>query len=159
MSDKTYYLGANAKLYLGTSGTSGDALVDMTVVGNIKDVKIDKTAGEADVTTRDSGGWREKAPTLRECTITFKMLFLAANTNVTAIRSAYLNGTQIRLAALTDEKSSDGTTPAVGSEGVMGDFSITTCGRDEPLEEGVWYDVVAPLTKFKQYIIDGIETP
>lgn len=88
-------------------------------------MKIDKTAGEADVTTRNSGGWREKAPTLRECTITFKMLFLAGNANVSAIRGAYLNGSQVRLAALTDEKSSDGTMPDVGSEGVLGDFPIT----------------------------------
>ncbi|KPJ69666.1 MAG: hypothetical protein AMS14_11390 [Planctomycetes bacterium DG_20] len=44
---------------------------------------------------------------------------------------------------LTGAKSPDGIEPAAGSEGPLGDFSITNFSRNEPLEDGVTVSVTA----------------
>jgi hypothetical protein len=133
----------NAKLYQGAV----DALLAaLTELSNAKDVTVTLEAGEADVTTRANQGWRATAATLRECTIEFEMLWLPNDSGFQAIRDAYLNGTKVRLAALT------GANDASGSEGPMGDFSISSFSRKEPLEEGISVSVTAKLAKFDSWV-------
>ena len=67
-----FLLGMNAKIYQGPSGTD---LASLTEMSNVKDVTLNLEAGEADVTTRANQGWRATAPTLRECTAEFEMLW------------------------------------------------------------------------------------
>jgi hypothetical protein len=47
----------------------------MTEADNIKDVTVTMEAGEADIATRGNSGWRATAPTLRECTCEFEMVW------------------------------------------------------------------------------------
>jgi len=37
--------------------------------------KAEEQGGEADITTRGNSGWRATAPTLRECTVEFQMVW------------------------------------------------------------------------------------
>ena len=54
-------LGLNAKLLRGAAGSTGS-----TEVKNVKDLTLNLESGEADVTTRATGGWRATAGTLKE---------------------------------------------------------------------------------------------
>jgi len=149
-----FLLGMNAKVYHGTAGSD---LSSLTEVGNVKDVTLNLEAGEADVTTRANQGWRATAPTLRECTAEFEMLWKPGDAAFEAIKTAFLTSGTIRLAVLTGEKSADDVTAVTGSEGPLADFSITNFSRNEPLEEGVTVSVTAKLAVFSEWIIDGME--
>jgi hypothetical protein len=133
----------NAKIYQGPTGT---ALASLTEMDNVKDVTLNLEAGEADVTTRANQGWRATAPTLRECTAEFEMLWKPGDTGFDAIKTAFLTSATIALAVLTGEKATSGT------EGPRGDFSITNFSRSEPLEEGVTVSVTAKLAKFEEWV-------
>ena len=138
-----FLLGMNAKIYQGPTGT---ALATLTEMDNVKDVTLNLEAGEADVTTRANQGWRATAPTLRECTAEFEMLWKPGDTGFDAIKTAFLTSATIALAVLTGEKATSGT------EGPRGDFSITNFSRSEPLEEGVTVSVTAKLAKFEEWV-------
>ncbi|QDU71039.1 phage tail tube protein [Mucisphaera calidilacus] len=142
MADQ-FVLGMNAKIY---QGTAGDDLTNLTEMSNVKDVTLNLEAGEADVTTRANAGWRATAPTLRECTAEFEMLWQPGDAGFDAIKTAFLTASTISLAVLTGEKSTSGT------EGPHGDFSITNFSRSEPLEEGVTVSVTAKLAVFTEWV-------
>ena len=140
---QTFLLGMNAKIYQGAAGGELTALAEMS---NVKDVTLNLEAGEADVTTRGNQGWRATAPTLRECTVEFEMLWKPGDAGFEAIKTAFLSSGQLRLAVLT------GASDASGTEGPLGDFSITNFSRNEPLEEGVTVSVTAKLAEFDQWV-------
>lgn len=138
-----FLLGMNAKIYQGAAGA---ALASLTEMANVKDVTLSLEAGEADVTTRANQGWRATAPTLRESTVEFEMLWKSTDPGFDAIKTAFLTSSTIRLAVLTGEKAASGT------EGPLGDFSITNFSRSEPLEEGVTVSVTAKLAVFDSWV-------
>ncbi len=74
----TFILGKDAKLYHGTAGSTAT-----TEMSNVRDVTLNLEAGEADVTTRANSGWRATAPTLRECTCEFEMVWDPADAGFT----------------------------------------------------------------------------
>jgi len=154
MPTQTFLLGMNAKIYQGAEGA---ALADLVEMSNVKDVTVTMEAGEADVTTRANSGWRATAPTLRECTAEFQMLWKPGDDVFDAVKTAFLTAGLVRLAVLTGAKSADGIAPVTGSEGPQGDFSITGFTRNEPLEEGVTVSVTAKLAVFDQWIANGLE--
>ncbi len=138
-----FLLGMNAKIY---QGAAGSALATLTEMANVKDVTLNLEAGEADVTTRANQGWRATAPTLRECTAEFEMLWKPGDAGFDAVKTAFLSAGTIRLAVLTGDRSTTGT------EGPLGDFSITNFSRNEPLEEGVTVSVTAKLAVFDEWV-------
>ena len=138
-----FLLGMNAKIY---QGVAGGALGKLTEMANVKDVTLNLEAGEADVTTRANQGWRATAPTLRECTAEFEMLWKPDDAGFDAVKTAFLTAGTLRLAVFT------GASDAVGSEGPLGDFSITNFSRSEPLEEGVTVSVTAKLAVFAEWV-------
>ena len=140
---QTFLLGMNAKIYQGASGAALGALTEM---GNVKDVSLNLEAGEADITTRANQGWRATAPTLRECTAEFEMLWKPGDDGFEAIKTAFLTASTLRLAVLTGERDAPGT------EGPLGDFSITNFSRNEPLEEAVMVSVTAKLAEFDEWV-------
>ena len=140
---QTFLLGMNAKIYQGPAGT---ALASLTEMGNVKDVTLTLEAGEADVTTRANQGWRATAPTLRECTAEFEMLWKPGDDGFDAIKTAFLTSSTIRLAVLTGDRTASGT------EGPLGDYAITNFSRNEPLEEGVTVSVTAKLSVFDEWV-------
>lgn len=140
---ETYLLGMNAKIYHGPAEALLTALTEMS---NVKDVTVTLEAGEADVTTRANQGWRATAATLRECTVEFEMLWLPGDAGFEAVKTAYLTAGKVRLAALTGAKDD------TASEGPMGDFTIQSFSRREPLEEGVTVAVTAKLAKWDSWV-------
>ena len=129
-------LGMEAKIYYDPAGVANG---NWTELGNVKDVTLNLETGEADVTTRANQGWRATAPTLRECTAEFEMLWQPGDAGFEAVKTAFLSAGTIALAILTGDKAASGT------EGPIGDFSITNFSRNEALEEAIVADVTAKL--------------
>lgn len=123
-------LGLDAKLLRGEAGTTG-----ATVVENVKDVTLSLESGEADVTTRKTGGWRASAATLKEASLEFNILYDTEDEDYIAFANAYFNNTPIAL-FVTD---GDGS-------GLDADFSITGFTINQPLEEAMNVDVTAKPT-------------
>ncbi len=93
-----FVLGMNAKLFYGTAG--GPANTEMT---NVRNVTLNLEAGEADVTTRANQGWRATAPTLRECSVEFEMIWDPSDAGFAAVKNAYLTNGLIALKVLDKE--------------------------------------------------------
>ncbi len=139
----TFVLGMNAGLYQGAAGEVSPG--SMSEVDNVRDVTLSLEAGEADITTRGNSGWRATAPTLRECTVEFQMVWRPGDSVFEAIKSAFLTSTTVALAVL-DQK-----TGVSGAQGPLGDFSITNFSRNEALEEAIVADVTAKLAVFVEW--------
>ena len=99
-------------------------------------------AGEADVTTRANLGWRATAPTLRECTAEFEMVWDPTDAGFTAIKTAFLTAGMIALKILDK----------AGGQGPDGDFAITSFSRNEALEEAITVSVTAKLAVFRSWV-------
>ena len=139
----TFILGKDAKIYQGAAGAD---LADMTEMSNVRDAKLTLESGEADVTTRANSGWRATAPTLRECTCEFEMVWKPGDTGFDAIKAAFLAGTTIELAVLDQARET------AGAQGPKGSFSITSFSRNEALEEALTVSVTAKLAEFDEWV-------
>lgn len=142
-----FLLGMNAKIYQGAAVDDPTSLSpsSMTEMGNVKDVTLSLEAGEADVTTRANSGWRATAPTLRECSCEFQMVWKPGDSCFEAIKTAFLTAGTVGLAVLTGDSSTS------GSEGPVGNWSITNFSREEALEEAVTVSVTAKLAAFGEW--------
>ena len=128
-----------------------DAAGSWAVVGNVRDVTIDLSTGEADVTTRANSGWRATLATLKEGTVDFEMVWEPGDAAFEAIKDAYLAGGTIALAVL-DVTGGSG-------EGLVGDFAITNFSRAEPLEDAMIVSVTAKLADFGGWVTNGAPDP
>lgn len=145
----TYVLGMNAKIYIGDAGAELSAMTEM---GNAKDVTLTLQAGEADITTRDNGGWKATAPTLRECSAEFEMVWRPGDTGFEAIKDAFLANTTVGMAIL------DGDKAVAGNQGPHGDWSITQFSRKESLTEAITVSVTAKLAAFIAWVVTTTPT-
>ena len=123
-------LGLNCVLYRGEAGQT--ASTEMT---NVKDVEMNLTTGEADITTRAANGWRSYAATLKEASLTFQMNYEADDTDLKAIQTAFMNNSAIAF-LVGDDKGN----------GLDADFVITEFNIPQPLEEAVTVSVTAKPT-------------
>lgn len=145
-------LGKDAVLYY--SATAGQSLSGFTLkLDGVANVDVDTNAGETDVTTRACGGWKATATTLKDCEVSFEMPLDTANAGYIAVRSAYLSGAPIGLAALTGLKT------VAGNEGPVGDFTITGFKRGEPIDGAITMSVTAKLYAFKEWAVTVGGTP
>jgi len=142
-----FLLGMNAKIYQGAAAADASTLdpSTLTEMGNVKDVTLSLEAGEADITTRANSGWRATAPTLRECSCEFEMVWKPGDVGFEAIKSAFLSAGTVALAVLTGAHNES------GAEGPVGNWSITNFSRSEALEEAVTVSVTAKLAAFGQW--------
>ena len=133
----TFILGKDGKLYHGPAGAT--ATLEMA---NVRDVTLTMEAGTADVTTRANFGWRATAPTLRECTCEFEMVWLPSDAGFSAVKNAFLSSALIAMKILDK----------VGGQGPDGDFAITSFSRKEALEEAIIVSVTAKLSLFRAWV-------
>ena len=133
----TFILGKDGKLYHGVAGTTAS-----TEMANVRDVTLTMEAGTADVTTRANFGWRATAPTLRECTCEFEMIWLPSDAGFSAMKNAFLTSSLIALKILDK----------LGGQGPDGDFAITSFSRKEALEEAIVVSVTAKLSLFRAWV-------
>jgi len=145
---KTFALGMNAKIYEGPEGTETASLVEM---GNVKDVTLTLDADEADVTTRENGGWKGIAATLRGCSAEFEMLWKPGDPCFQEMKTAYLTSGLVRLAVLTGPRDEE------DSEGPVGDFTVTNFTRGEPIGDAVKVSVSVKLAVFDEWLV--VEAP
>ena len=123
-------LGLNCVLYRGEAGQT--ASTEMT---NVKDVEMNLTTGEADITTRAANGWRAYAATLKEASLTFQMDYESDDVDLKAIQTAFMNNSAIAF-LVGDDKGN----------GLDADFVITEFNIPQPLEEAVTVSVTAKPT-------------
>ena len=123
-------LGLNCVLYRGEAGQTAS-----TEMKNIKDVELNSTTGEADITTREANGWRTYAATLKEASLTFQMNYESDDVDLKAIQTAFMNNSAIAF-LVGDDKGN----------GLDADFVITEFNIPQPLEEAVTVSVTAKPT-------------
>lgn len=131
-------LGMNAKLYRNT-GTY--ASPTWTEIDNVRDVTLSMETGEADVTTRAANGWRQSIATLKDAGLDFEMVWDSTDTGFTALKTAFLNGTNVEFLVL------DGDSTTSGNQGLRAEMSIMSFSRNEALEEALTVSVTAKPTK------------
>ena len=109
-------------------------------IGNAKDVTLNLSTGEADVTTRGNQGWKATKATLKEGSIDFEMIWDTEDDSFSAFQQAYFSNESIEVAAM------DGDITESGSSGLHAEFSVTNFSRNEPLEEAVTASVTIKPT-------------
>lgn len=123
-------LGLKAKLYEGAAGST--ASTEMT---NVKDVTLDLSASEADITTRAANGWTVYLSALKDASLSFTMNYDSSDSAFTAILTAFLNHTPLALLVADDNGA-----------GLDADFVITGFTINQPLTDAVTVDVTARPT-------------
>jgi hypothetical protein len=131
-------LGSEAKLYFGAAGRGATPV--WTLITNVKDLTLNVEQGEADVTTRGTGGWKATVGTLKDAVIEWEMVWDTADEGFEAVRDAFFGGTLIGLAVM------DGPVAEAGSEGLWADCAILKFDRSEALEEAITVSVTAKPT-------------
>jgi len=126
----SYKLGLEAKLFHGAAGATAT-----TEMKNVKDVTLNIESGDADITTRASGGWKVTAAALKEASVEWTMVWDTADAGFNAIKTAYFNNAPLGLFV------SDGD-----GSGLDADFAIMGFSREEPLEEAITVKVTAKPT-------------
>lgn len=130
-------LGLDAKLYIDEAGATvvpGSG----TIVENVKDLSFTMTTGEADVSTRGGGGWKQTAATLKDASIEFEMVWDTADARFTDIQEAFFANDPLAILVL------DGS--AAGSQGLDCDAMVTQFSREEPLEGALMVKVTLKPT-------------
>ena len=138
----TFLLGKSGRLYQGAEAAALGALSE---VAYVRDVTVTMEAGEADVSNRSSN-WRGTMATMKDCTVEFEMLNKPADAGLAALRTAFLNGTCVEIAALDQAKT------VAGAEGPKGAFAVTNFSRGEPLEDAQTISVTLRLAEFGEWV-------
>ncbi|HAT10336.1 MAG TPA: hypothetical protein DCS97_07030 [Planctomycetes bacterium] len=131
----SFKLGLNAKLYRD----SGSAWDEVT---NVKDLTLSLEKGEADVSTRGNNGWKATIAALKDASVEYNMVYDLNDTDMVAIRDAFLNNTVVRFLVL------DGAVDAAaaGSQGLKASFMITSFKIPQNLEEAIMVEVTMKPT-------------
>ncbi len=134
-------LGLDAKLYRNVS-TDEDPYQNPAweEIENVRDLTLNVEGGEADVTTRANGGWKAVAPTLKEGSIEFQMVWDTEDKDFEAVRAAYFARTSIEFAVM------DGDIETPGSQGLRATMAVTKFNREERLDDALKASVTAKPT-------------
>jgi len=130
-------LGLDARLYRNTGSYASPT---WNFVQNVKDLTLNLEVGEADVSTRGTGGWRATVSALKDASIEFELVWDTADDDFAAIRDAFLNRGALDFAVM----DGDITTP--GSQGLRAICMIASFSRNEALEEALTVSVTAKPT-------------
>jgi predicted secreted protein len=123
-------LGLDAKLYRNT-GSYGSPI--WNEIENPKDVTLNLTKTEADVSRRGSGGWKAMVGAMKEAAIDFELVFREGDEDFEALRDSFLENTSVGLAVM------DGDIETTGSQGLRADFEVFSFTRNEPLDGAITY--------------------
>lgn len=127
-------LGKDAVLYRNTSGNFAAPTWDD--IPNVRDLTQSLEKGDADVSRRSGGGWRERLGTLKDGSVEFQMLFDEADPDFIAFRDAFLNDT------LVDVLVCSGDVGTTGEQGLHAEMGVFGFGLGQELENGQTVDVV-----------------
>lgn len=130
-----HVLSENAKVYRNT-GSYGSPTWDL--VANIKDLTLNLDKDETDVTTRSSEGFKEFVDGLIDASVDFSMLWDDADSDFTAIRTAFFAKTAIEFLILDGPQSGTGS---AGRQGLRATMMTKSFTRNENLGEALMVDV------------------
>lgn len=125
-------VGLDAKIYRNT-GTVAVPVWDE--LEGVKDVTLNLTMQEADVTTRSTGGWMQREPTLADASVDAQMIWDNENTDFTAVTDAFFNRTALELLVM------DGDEATTGNQGLRATMKVFDFTRNEALTEALTVDV------------------
>jgi hypothetical protein len=125
-------IGLEMKLYRNTGTYESPTWTEMT---NVRDVTLNLEKGEADVTTRGSGGFRATKGTLKDASLEFESVYDPDDADYVALETAYFNDTALDVAV------ADGDIAVSGTKYIRAEMEVFSFSRSEPLEEGVTVSV------------------
>ena len=131
-------LGDEMKLYYCVDGHGGTPV--WTELAIVRDVKLNNSKGEADVSTRAGGGWKATVAALKDAGIEFEVVWDTENAGFQAVMDAYFDDTVIGLAV------TDGPIDESGTQVFRADCAVLKFDRNEPLENAVTVSVAAKPT-------------
>lgn len=126
--------GIEMKLYRNTGTAEAPQWSEML---NTRDVNLDFSKGEADVSNRGSGGWKSYKGTLKDFVAEFGMVYDPADETFQAVEASFLNNTTMDLAF------ADGDITVNGTKVIRDQCEIFGFKRSEGMEEAVIYDCSA----------------
>ncbi len=121
-------LGMQGRLYRNTGSYAAPVWEPLN---NVRDLTLNLEKGEADVTTRGNNSWRATAPTLKDGSIEFEMVWDTEDAGFTAIQQAYFTDGTIEMAIM------DGDITTSGMQGLRATMGVTNFTRNEELEEAM----------------------
>lgn len=139
MATKKSYL---AKLYVGTAEAAIGALTEVAIVGN---VTLTMSNEISEFNTRESR-FKQKHATLGDVQITCQLKCDPSNTEYELIRDAWIAGSVIEVAALTEDR---GTT---GAQGMKGRFSVANFTREEEINGILQHSVTFEPQLIDEYV-------
>lgn len=113
----------------GTAGFEMDLIAGGVVIAKARDVTLDTSATEIDVTTRDSRGWREFIQGLKEWGISVAQLWVPHHVGLETLESAYLHGDEL-IVSLRDPNGF----------GYDGRCIVSGMSKGEPLDDACTLD-------------------
>ncbi len=134
-------LGINAKMYYKVGAHAAWAgIAGLSELGNCRNVDLNISKGEADLTVRNNNGFKCYVGTLKEGQVDFEMVWDDSDAGFNAIAAAYFEGESdpakaVSLAVLTGS--------AVGSQGLWSAMTITNFSRSEPIDGAITAKVTA----------------
>ena len=145
-------LGLECKMYLGTpalSDTTDPDEVTWTEFPKIKDLKRDGTKDEADISTRATGIFKAKLPTLADAGVTFQM-FDDGGADYATMRAAWFGNTTLTVAIM------NGDIETAGTSGVVGNYRVKDFSETQNLTEGATADVaLSHISQCQEYVVSG----
>ena len=143
-----YKLGMNGKAYYSATlkATTSDASSKTWIeADNLTNVNINLSKATADATTRANSGWRATVGTLREMQVTFEMIYKDSDAFLTAVKDAYMNGTELAMAFLTGDEGD------AGEQGPSANFNVTDFSRSEDLEGVITHSVTLDSSSYQEW--------
>lgn len=123
-------VGIDCKTYRNTA-TYASPTWDEIV--NIRETSVDLTIGEADVSSRGTGGWEAIETTLKRGALEIEMMEVAGDTDFAALRDAFFGRTTLDLAF------ANGAIAASGTQYFRAVVKVVGMAKSEPLEDGTSY--------------------
>lgn len=136
-------LGLDAKLYYDTSADPYGSPT-WVEIGNCQDLTINLDKSEADVTVRANNGWEAILGALKAGGLDFKMIYDNADGAFVAVRNAFLNNTNLHIAAMDGPMVAP--TGGTASQGLWAVMTVTKFTKNEPLKEAQTVDVTIKPT-------------
>ena len=136
-------IGLDCKVYRQSTGSrvawpAAGSAPNLTLIGNIRNVKGTAAKAMADVATRESGGIKTYKGTLIDVGYEFELIWkntVAAKANVEALRDAFYSNLTLAMAFLDGASDVDGTT------GIWADWEIEKFDELQGNEEVLVYTV------------------
>lgn len=121
-----FVLGLDAKIYRNSATYESPTWVE---IDNVKDLTLNLTKEEADVTTRANNGWKAIVASLKEGSIDFEMVWNKSDSNFQALLASFLTNSVIDFLIL------DGPYDTAGSEGLRASCQVFNFSRAEQLTD------------------------